>query len=117
MGMGYAELSLFGRLRKISKCGPFGMYEKLLHIWGQQHTPRTIAEKVQRFYRYYAINRHKQVILTPSYHAENYSCDDNRFDQRPILYPVAFTAQNRKINEHVETLERRAEAKAAEEKS
>jgi hypothetical protein len=26
-------------------------------------------------------------ILTPSIHATNYSPDDNRFDQRPFLYP------------------------------
>jgi len=25
--------------------------------------------------------------LTPSYHAEQYSPDDNRFDLRPFLYP------------------------------
>lgn len=25
--------------------------------------------------------------LTPSYHAENYGTDDNRFDLRPFLYP------------------------------
>ncbi|EER43809.1 glutamine-dependent NAD(+) synthetase [Histoplasma capsulatum H143] len=72
MGMTYAELSVFGRLRKI-------------------------------------MNRHKQVVLTPSYHAENYSCDDNRHDQRPILYPAFFPFQNKKIEEHVRALERRAE--------
>ena len=31
--------------------------------------------------------------LTPSYHAENYSPDDNRFDLRPFLQPAAFDAQ------------------------
>ncbi|KAK2769449.1 glutamine-dependent NAD(+) synthetase [Emmonsiellopsis sp. PD_33] len=110
MGMTYAELSVFGRLRKISKCGPFGMYEKLLHMWPEQHTPREIYEKVRRFFYYYAVNRHKQVILTPSYHAENYSCDDNRHDQRPILYPAAFAFQNKKMEEHVAALERQAAA-------
>ncbi|OAX81982.1 hypothetical protein ACJ72_03673 [Emergomyces africanus] len=115
MGMTYAELSVFGRLRKISKCGPFGMYEKLLHMWPEQHTPHEIYEKVRRFFYYYAVNRHKQVILTPSYHAENYSCDDNRHDQRPILYPALFPFQNKKIEEHVQALERQAEASAAEE--
>jgi NAD+ synthase (glutamine-hydrolysing) len=53
MGMTYAELSVFGRLRKLSKCGPFGMYEKLLHMWSDQYTPREIYEKVRRFFYYY----------------------------------------------------------------
>ncbi|EEH48540.2 glutamine-dependent NAD(+) synthetase [Paracoccidioides brasiliensis Pb18] len=114
MGMTYTELSLFGRLRKISKCGPFGMYEKLLHMWPEQHTPSEIYEKVRRFFYYYAVNRHKQVILTPSYHAESYSCDDNRHDQRPILYPASFPFQNKKIEEHVKALESQAGASAVE---
>ena len=25
-------------------------------------------------------------VVTPSYHAESYSPDDNRFDHRPFLY-------------------------------
>ena len=29
--------------------------------------------------RYYAINRHKATTLTPAYHAESYSPDDNRY--------------------------------------
>lgn len=37
--------------------------------------------------RCYGINRHKMTTLTPSYHAEQYSPDDNRFDLRPFLYP------------------------------
>lgn len=35
MGMTYAELSVFGRLRKVSKLGPWGMYERLLYSWGK----------------------------------------------------------------------------------
>ena len=45
-----------------------------------------VAAKVKRFFFYYAINRHKMTTLTPSYHAESYSPDDNRFDHRPFLY-------------------------------
>ena len=41
-------------------------------------SPAAIAEKVKHFFRFYAINRHKTTVLTPSYHAENYSPDDNR---------------------------------------
>jgi NAD+ synthase (glutamine-hydrolysing) len=35
--------------------------------------------QVKHFFKYYAINRHKATVLTPSYHAENYSPDDNRW--------------------------------------
>jgi hypothetical protein len=31
--------------------------------------------------------------LTPSYHAENYGTDDNRFDLRPFLYNVKWPRQ------------------------
>ena len=40
-----------------------------------------------------AMNRHKMTTLTPSYHAENYSPDDNRFDLRPFLQPLGFERQ------------------------
>ena len=69
MGMTYEELSVFGRLRKISKCGPFSMFEKLLHEWSNQMSPMDIAVKVKRFFYFYSINRHKMTTLTPSYHA------------------------------------------------
>lgn len=36
-----------------------------------------IAEKVKLFFFEYARNRHKMTTLTPSYHAEAYSPDDN----------------------------------------
>lgn len=32
--MTYEELSIYGTLRKVGKCGPFGMFSKLLHDWG-----------------------------------------------------------------------------------
>ena len=85
MGMSYLELGIFGRLRKIDKCGPVWMFKKLLYLWSEM-TPTLIAEKVKRFFYYYSVNRHKMTTLTPSYHAENYSPDDNRFDLRPFLY-------------------------------
>ena len=34
MGMTYDELGVFGRLRKISVCGPYSMFRKLLSMWG-----------------------------------------------------------------------------------
>ena len=33
MGMSYDELSIYGRLRSQSKCGPYSMFCKLLHMW------------------------------------------------------------------------------------
>lgn len=48
--------------------------------------------------------------LTPSYHAESYSPDDNRFDLRPFLYP-AFTAPYRKIEKLLERMGDRADLK------
>lgn len=90
MGMTYEELGFFGRLRKIHRCGPVSMFKKLAHEWAATCTPAEVAGKVKHFFKQYAINRHKSTVLTPSYHAENYSPDDNRFDLRPFLYPVQY---------------------------
>jgi len=91
MGMTYEELGVYGKMRNIVRCGPVSMYQKLENEWGantaKNLSPSAIAEKVKYFFRMYAINRHKQTILTPSYHAENYSPDDNRFDHRQFMYP------------------------------
>ncbi|KAK9767400.1 glutamine-dependent NAD(+) synthetase [Basidiobolus ranarum] len=105
MGMTYDELSVFGRLRKVSKCGPFSMFMNLAHEWGETLKPSEVAAKVKRFFFYYAINRHKLTTLTPSYHAESYSPDDNRFDLRPFLYNAKWSWQFRKIDEAVKVLE------------
>ena len=43
--------------------------------------------------------------LTPSYHAECYSPDDNRFDHRPFLYPARWTWQFAAIDNAVENIE------------
>ncbi|KAH8986847.1 glutamine-dependent NAD synthetase with GAT domain-containing protein [Lactarius akahatsu] len=99
MGMTYDELSVFGRLRKVEKSGPYSIFTKLVHEWGGRLSPRQIADKVKLFYFEYARNRHKMTTLTPSYHAEAYSPDDNRFDMRPFLYPSRFPWQFRKIDE------------------
>ena len=100
MGMTYAELSRFGRLRKIDRCGPVSMFEQLVYEWDHL-PPAEVAAKVKRFFRYYAINRHKMTVLTPSYHAESYSPDDNRFDLRQFLYNVRWQRQFRKIDDMV----------------
>jgi NAD+ synthase (glutamine-hydrolysing) len=89
MGMTYDELSVFGRLRKVEKCGPYSMFTKLVREWGSVFSPiqvgsfihvvlragrraelvSQIAEKVKLFYFEYARNRHKMTTITPSYHA------------------------------------------------
>ncbi|WFD42631.1 NAD(+) synthase (glutamine-hydrolyzing) [Malassezia psittaci] len=102
MGMTYDELSMFGRLRKVEKCGPYTMFQRLLPIWTPRLTPMQIADKVKLFFFEYARNRHKMTTLTPSYHAESYAPDDNRFDLRPFLYPSQFAFQFRKVYDLVE---------------
>ena len=97
MGMSYAELGVFGTLRKVYRCGPVSMFLKLLDTW-THISPAIVAEKVKRFFRFYAINRHKMTTLTPSYHAENYSPDDNRFDLRQFLYNVMWPRNFRMID-------------------
>ncbi|CAG9792072.1 unnamed protein product [Diatraea saccharalis] len=101
MGMTYVELSEFGRLRKMHHCGPYSMFNKLVHTWSNKCTPQEVAEKVKHFFRCYAINRHKMTVLTPSYHAESYSPDDNRFDHRPFLYRVHWNWQFKAIDDAV----------------
>ncbi|KAG7886361.1 hypothetical protein KL938_000014 [Ogataea parapolymorpha] len=99
MGFTYEELSMFGRLRKVDKCGPYSMFIKLLHIWGDKKTPEETADKVKNFFWYYSVNRHKQTVSTPSYHAEQYSPDDNRFDLRPFLIDPKFSWARQKIDD------------------
>jgi NAD+ synthase (glutamine-hydrolysing) len=110
MGMTYAELSVFGRLRKEARLGPYSMFLRLLHEWKDEYSPREVADKVKRFHHFYAINRHKATVMTPSYHAEAYSPDDNRFDLRPFLYPAFWSSWSfKKIDEVVATLEKKAD--------
>ena len=46
MGLTYDELSLFGRLRKVDRCGPYSMFTKLLNVWNNI-CPVDIAGKVR----------------------------------------------------------------------
>ena len=109
MGMTYNELSIYGKLRSQSKCGPYSMFCKLLHLWcgpdsQEKLTPEEVAKKVKLFFRFYSINRHKMTVLTPAYHAETYSPDDNRFDHRPFLYNAAWGWQFRAIADELENI-------------
>ncbi|GAB1212982.1 hypothetical protein ATERTT37_002131 [Aspergillus terreus] len=67
MGVTYKELGTFGYLRKVARLGPWSMYERLLHLWGNEYSPREIYEKTRHFFYNYSINRHKMTVLTPSY--------------------------------------------------
>lgn len=69
------------------------MFLKLAQGRWSHLAPEAVAEKVKLFFRCYSVNRHKMTTLTPAYHAEQYSPDDNRFDLRPFLYPVAWPRQ------------------------
>lgn len=105
--MTYAELDEYGKLRKIDRQGPLSMFDHLLVHWSDTRnlTPRQIAEKVKKFFKFYAINRHKSTVLTPSYHCENYGTDDNRFDLRQFLYDPSWEHQFKQIDLIVESLE------------
>ena len=101
MGMSYEELGEFGRLRKTGRCGPLSMFHALLSRWGDDLGAVQVAEKVKFFFRMYAVNRHKATTLTPAYHAESYSPDDNRFDLRPFLYNTKWSWQFASIDEEL----------------
>lgn len=104
MGMTYSDLSTFGRLRKVERLGPYSMFSKLVHVWSDL-SPVQVAAKVKLFWRMYAINRHKSTVLTPAYHAEAYSPDDNRFDLRPFLYECTWGWAFKKIDSAVVKME------------
>uniref|UniRef100_A0A7S2GF13 Glutamine-dependent NAD(+) synthetase n=2 Tax=Octactis speculum TaxID=3111310 RepID=A0A7S2GF13_9STRA len=123
MGMSYSELGDLGRARKVKHCGPVSAFLELRETWaGQELTPskrsssssaaatappksqdEKVAQKVKDFYFYNSVNRHKMTTLTPSYHAENYSPDDNRFDLRPFLQNPRFEKQFEKIDQLVDS--------------
>ncbi len=100
MGMTYQELDEFGKLRKIGRSGPLSMFERLLFNWPHL-TPKEVSDKVKRFFYFYSVNRHKLTVLTPSYHAEAYGTDDNRFDLRQFLYDTKWELQFAEIDKIV----------------
>lgn len=42
MGMTYNELSIFGRIRKVERSGPYSMFTKLSHEWGSFLSPAQV---------------------------------------------------------------------------
>ena len=107
MGLTYAELDEFGKLRKIERCGPLSMFERLVIKWTHL-TPEQVADKVKRFFRAYSTSRHKMTVLTPSYHCESYGTDDNRFDHRQFLYDTTWETQFSQIDTIVNILAKRS---------
>ena len=123
MGMSYAELGDLGTARKICNGGPLTVFWKMMEKWDHpiatqrrkltasirrdvKQKPYTsyadeVGQKVKDFFFFHAVNRHKMTTLTPGYHAENYSPEDNRFDLRPFLYPARFERQFRAIDDAV----------------
>ncbi|KAJ4306292.1 hypothetical protein N0V88_001091 [Collariella sp. IMI 366227] len=107
MGMTYQELTIFGRLRKLNKLGPFGMFQRLVHDWSidrerkqdddaPYYTPAQVAEKVKKFFHFYAIN----------------PPDDNRFDLRPFLYPPFWKSWSfKRIDIELERIEKKRASK------
>lgn len=101
--MTYQDLYELGLLRKRDNLGPLSMFQhlckdklgKVITVINKAKrvkeevvaTPIVLAEKISTFFTWYGKTRSKMTILTPSIHATNYSPDDNRFDQRPFLYP------------------------------
>ncbi|CAG9997932.1 unnamed protein product [Clonostachys byssicola] len=118
MGMTYAELNVFGRLRKERKMGPLSMFQHLVHVWGKDQQegsekqevslePAEIAYKVKFFFAQYAITRHKATTLTPALHCNDYSPEDNRFDLRPFLYPSFWRSWSfKRIDRELERIEK-----------
>lgn len=94
MGCTYEELSMFGRLRKINKLGPWSMWQYLCSEWTHL-TPRQVYSKTRFLWHMFGVNRHKQETLTPSLHAESYSPDSNRYDLLPFLRPPLTWAYQR----------------------
>ena len=48
MGMTYAELGVFGYLRKVLRCGPVKMFLRLTEMW-KTLSPREVSVKVKMF--------------------------------------------------------------------
>ena len=61
-------------------------------------THAQVAAKVKFFFRMYSVNRHKMTTMTPSYHAEAYGVDDNRYDLRQFLYNIRWPWQFARID-------------------
>ena len=65
MGMTYDDLSLFGKLRLIQRCGPFGMFCKLAEIWKGSlslEQVRTFDSKKKKIWQLHVIHQKKKSL-------------------------------------------------------
>jgi hypothetical protein len=51
MGITYDQLNVFGRLRKMSRCGPVSMFHAAVRIWHGHLSPQAVGERVKFFFR------------------------------------------------------------------
>ena len=76
MRMTYDELTIFGRLRKIQKWGPYGMFQRSVGEWNGDRPraaghdaptlePLQVAEKLKDSFQNEAFNRHKMATIPP----------------------------------------------------
>ena len=68
-----------------------------------------LADKINKFFTYYADNRHKVTILPPAFHYDPESCEDKRFDMRPWLYATDWSYQFDIIDDRVKELKKPVE--------
>ncbi len=81
------------------------MFDKLLSERNFKDAQK-LAEKVKKFFIYYGMNRHKMTTITPSFHYDPESCDDNRFDMRPFLYETDWSLQFAEIDDLLESFKK-----------
>jgi hypothetical protein len=47
MGMTYEELGVYGRLRKVARCGPVSMFRAALQLWRGRYSAAQVADMVR----------------------------------------------------------------------
>ncbi len=63
MGMSYAELSLYGRLRKVARAGPVAMYNACADMWRGKLGPAAVATKVGNLKPYIYVGNFQCYLL------------------------------------------------------
>ena len=61
MGMTYDELSVYGKLRRPGRCGPYSMFCKLVATWKDRCTPAEVI--------------YSEHSTSPSEHKDIYTCE------------------------------------------
>ena len=100
MGLSYAEMCIFGRLRKIERLGPVSMFDRMVYKESYDDL-EDLAASIKKFFHFYAVNRHKASTLPPAYYYDPESCDHNRYDMRPFMYATDWAYQFEIIDERV----------------